>query len=277
MASYNEENSQIDVSQEEKDKLVAEVIRHVLFKTYQSSGCPIKREDLTQLITKNYRQRSLPALVINEARDKLSSIFGYEMKELQRSRPSSNRQGRVSQQGTAEAKSYVIVSKVPPDIYSKYIEDKSTSHVTGFTFVVISIVHLAGGKISEENLWHQLRRLGLNESDENHPCFGNTKQTLEMLVQQRYLLKEKVNGPEGNTVMYELAERALDESISEKLKDYIAQCWRARYGGRLLSLGSVPVRYRPVRGSSYQHGEPRFRYFLDILEIVSNETTAEAD
>ncbi|KAG1342348.1 putative non-structural maintenance of chromosomes element 3 [Cocos nucifera] len=207
----------------EKDKLVAEVIRHVLFKTYQSSGCPIKREDLTQLITKNYRQRALPAFVINEAREKLSSIFGYEMKELQRSRPSSNRQGRATQQGTAEAKSYVLVSKVPSEIYSKYIEDKWTSHVTGFTFIVISIVHLAGGKISEENLWHQLRRLGLNENDENHPFFGNTKQTLEMLVQQRYLLKEKVNGPEGNAVLYELAERALDESIIEKLKDYIAQ------------------------------------------------------
>lgn len=51
--------------------------------------------------------------------------------------------------GTAEAKSYVLVSKVPTEIYSKYIEDKKTSHVTGFTFVVISIVHLAGGKISE--------------------------------------------------------------------------------------------------------------------------------
>lgn len=82
---------------QEKDKLVAEVIRYVLFKTHQSSGCPIKRDDLTQLITKNYRQRGLPSLIINEAREKLSSIFGYEMKELQRVRPSTN-QGLSSQQ-----------------------------------------------------------------------------------------------------------------------------------------------------------------------------------
>ncbi|WOK96249.1 non-structural maintenance of chromosomes element [Canna indica] len=221
MSSYNEEYTQIGVSQEEKDKLVGEVIRYVLFKTHQTSGCPIKREDLTQLITKNYRQRSLPALVINEAREKICSIFGYEMKEIQRSRP-SNKQGRPSQ-SAAETKSYIIVSKLPPEIYSKYIEDKESSHMTGFTFVVISIVHLAGGKISEENLWHHLRRLGLNESDESHAVFGNTKLTLEILVQQRYLQKEKVNCPEGNTMMYELAERALDESITEKLKDYIAQ------------------------------------------------------
>lgn len=77
---------------------MGEVIRYVLFKTHQSSGCPIKREELTLLITKNYRQRLLPAFVINEAKAKLSSIFGYEMRELQRSRPSSTNQTRASQQ-----------------------------------------------------------------------------------------------------------------------------------------------------------------------------------
>lgn len=78
---------------------MAEVIRYVLFKTHQSSGCPIRREELTQIVTKNYHQRSLPTLVINEARGKLSSIFGFEMKELNRMRPSSNRSAaRASQQ-----------------------------------------------------------------------------------------------------------------------------------------------------------------------------------
>ncbi|XP_020105155.1 melanoma-associated antigen 4-like [Ananas comosus] len=218
----NEDYSQIDVSLEEKDKLVAEVIRYVLFKTYQTAGCPIKREELAQIVTKNYRQRALPGLVISEAKEKLSSVFGYEMRELQRLRLPS-RSTRSSQQCMVEAKSYIVTSQLPSDIYSKYLEDKENSHMTGFAFVVVGIVHLAGSKISEENLWHQLRWLGLNESDENHPVFGNSKQTLEMLVQQRYLQKEKVAGPEGNNLMYDLAERALDESISGKLKDYISQ------------------------------------------------------
>lgn len=39
----------------------------------------------------------------------------------------------------------------------------------------------------------------------------------------RYLQKEKVNGPEGNTVYYELAERALDASINDRIKEYVAQ------------------------------------------------------
>ncbi|XP_062189712.1 uncharacterized protein LOC133892778 [Phragmites australis] len=216
--------SQIDISKEEKDKLVAEVMRYVLFKTHQTSGCPIKREELTGIVTKNYRQRALPALVINEARDRLAATFGYEMRELQRTRAPSTRSGRPSQpQLNVDAKSYVLVSKLDPEVYSKYVEDKEAAHLSGFAFVVISIVHLAGGKISGEDLWHQLKRLGLNENDENYLVLGNNKQALELLVQQRYLLKEKLTGPEGHDMMYALAERALDESISGKLKDYISQ------------------------------------------------------
>jgi melanoma-associated antigen len=69
----------------------------MLFKTHQNSGCPIKREELTQLITKNYHQRNLPTFVINEAKDKLAAVFGYEMRELSRSVPSSKSQTRASQ------------------------------------------------------------------------------------------------------------------------------------------------------------------------------------
>ncbi|KAF6147425.1 hypothetical protein GIB67_016782 [Kingdonia uniflora] len=223
MANSNDDYPQMNISIEEKDKLVAEIIRYVLFKTYQSSGCPIKREELTQLVTKNYHQRALPSVVIDEAADKLSRVFGYELRELQRARPSSTNNNRASQQSVADVKSYVIISKLPADVYKKYVEDADNSHITGFAFVVISVVHLAGGQIPEETLWHHLRRLGLHEIGENHPVLGNLKQALEALVQQRYLQKNKVNGPEGNTIVYELAERALDESVSVRLKEYISQ------------------------------------------------------
>jgi hypothetical protein len=74
------------------------VIRYVLFKNHQNSGSPIKRDELTQIVTKNYRHRTLPAVVIDEAKHKLASVFGFEMRELQRARPSSTNQGRASSQ-----------------------------------------------------------------------------------------------------------------------------------------------------------------------------------
>ncbi|KAI3449083.1 hypothetical protein Pfo_005748 [Paulownia fortunei] len=233
MSATPEILSQFDISEHEKDKLVGEVIRYILFKSEQNSGCPIKREELTQLITgKGYKQRNLPAFVINEAKSKLSSIFGYEMRELQRSRPSvAVNQGRASQsqQSVGDAKSYIIISQLPADVYKKFVEDRSSSHMTGLTFVVVGIIHLAGGKVTEENLWHHLRRLGLHENEENHPNFANTKLALEALVQQRYLQKEKVNGPEGSTVYYELAERALDAAINDRMKEYVAQVYFSNF------------------------------------------------
>ncbi|KAG9130860.1 hypothetical protein Leryth_024963 [Lithospermum erythrorhizon] len=129
----------------------------------------------------------------------------------------------ITQHSFGDAKSYIIISQLPDDVYRKYVENKDKFHMTGFTFVVIAVVHLAGGRITEENLWHQLRRVGVLESDENHPLFGNSKVALETLFQQRYLQKDKVKGPEGTTLYFELAERSLDAAMSDKIKQYISQ------------------------------------------------------
>lgn len=51
--------------------------------------------------------------------------------------------------GVADSKSYILTSQLPPDLYEKYVVDANTAYMTGFTFVIISIVHLAGGKIPE--------------------------------------------------------------------------------------------------------------------------------
>jgi hypothetical protein len=42
--------------------------------------------------------------------------------------------------GNVDAKSYIIVRKLPPEQYMKYVENKEASHLTGFALVVISII-----------------------------------------------------------------------------------------------------------------------------------------
>jgi melanoma-associated antigen len=49
---------------------------------------------------------------------------------------------------TVDAKSYVLLSKLDTEVYSKHVQDKESSRLSGFALVVVSIVHLAGGKIS---------------------------------------------------------------------------------------------------------------------------------
>lgn len=61
-----------------------------------------------------------------------------------------------------DAKSYIIISQLPHDVYGRFVEDKSSAHMSGLTFVVIGIVHLAAGRIAEGvgdswiNFLHQL-------------------------------------------------------------------------------------------------------------------------
>lgn len=52
----------------------------------------------------------------------------------------------------ADAKSYIIISQLPTDVYGKFVEDRSSSHMSGLTFVVIGVVHLGGGRIAEGKL-----------------------------------------------------------------------------------------------------------------------------
>lgn len=51
--------------------------------------------------------------------------------------------------GSTDIKSYVITTQLDPGVYKKYVEDTTKSNLTEFAFVVIGIVHLAGGKITE--------------------------------------------------------------------------------------------------------------------------------
>lgn len=43
----------------------------------------------------------------------------------------------------------MIVSQLPIEVFRKYIVDETMSPMTGFTFAVLAIVQLAGGKITE--------------------------------------------------------------------------------------------------------------------------------
>ncbi|CAI9269602.1 unnamed protein product [Lactuca saligna] len=104
------------------------------------------------------------------------------LKEHQHSRTSSNNQARSSQ-SYADIKSYIITTQLDPGVYKNHVEDTTTSNLTGFEFVVIGNFHLAGGKITEESLWHHLGRLGMSQIDERHTDFGNIKQTLETFLQ----------------------------------------------------------------------------------------------
>ncbi|KAG0567856.1 hypothetical protein M758_7G109200 [Ceratodon purpureus] len=216
----------------EVDKLTAEVVRFMLFKSYKQPNVPVKREDLVALISENYKQRSLPGTVISNAQAKLKAIFGLEMVELHLTRQSKGNKNSASQAPAGDVKVYVLKSLVSEERCKKYIETKATAAPMGFAVVVVGILQLAGDRVPEETLWTQLKRMGINEFDNSHPMFGNIKEAITTLVKQRYIRKEKVSSSEGDTWVYDLAERALDERFKNEVQTFIGKIVNAAGDGR---------------------------------------------
>ncbi|KAL3698444.1 hypothetical protein R1sor_012520 [Riccia sorocarpa] len=213
-----EENFTQSLSSEETKKLVAEVMRHMLFKNYQQPGVPVSRNELVGLITKNYRTRLLPSHVIGMAQKKLSEVFGLDMKEYNRLK-SQTKTGRASlNDKQVEVKEYVLRSKVPADLRKEFIETPESAALNALATIVVGIIKCAGDKCPEEVLWQNLKRLDIREDDPNHAVFGNVKNAVENLAKQRYIQKEKLISGEGDGFVYELAERALDEQCLSGLE-----------------------------------------------------------
>lgn len=43
----------------------------------------------------------------------------------------------------------MLVSQLPIEVFRKHVVEETTSPMTGFTFAVLAVVQLAGGKIPE--------------------------------------------------------------------------------------------------------------------------------
>lgn len=84
---------------QEVERLVADVMRHMLFKNHQQFGVPVRRDELVQLITKTYKTRNLPNHVIQKAQERFKKVLGIDMRELIRSRQAKNAKTSHSSQG----------------------------------------------------------------------------------------------------------------------------------------------------------------------------------
>ncbi|KAH7290726.1 hypothetical protein KP509_30G061400 [Ceratopteris richardii] len=198
-------------------------MRYMLFKNHQQHGVPVRREELVQIITKTYKTRNLSNHVIQRAQEKFRDIFGFEMRELIRSRQTKNTKNPQSSQGAApDVKCYILKSILPEDLQKRYVITKDSSKTSSLTLLIVSVISLCGEKVPEETLWSHLGRLGV-KPDAEHPVFGEMKQFIDSLIKQRYIVKEKVSGPNGDAFVYDLAEKTLDQPVKAKLDAFIAK------------------------------------------------------
>lgn len=81
---------------QERDELVSEIIRYVLFRSYAKNGRPIAQSELSDIVNKKYpgSKKGLAAPSIKLAQSKLLEVFGMELRTISRTAPSAKGPGR---------------------------------------------------------------------------------------------------------------------------------------------------------------------------------------
>ncbi|KAH6630207.1 MAGE family-domain-containing protein [Chaetomium sp. MPI-SDFR-AT-0129] len=230
---------------DEISQLVKNLVRYALACEY--SRTPIRREGIRDKVLGS--QGRAFKKVFAGAQKQLRATFGMEMVEL----PTRDRNTLTAEQKRKAAKSqsqpketssntYVLTSVLPEQYTTPAIiapskvgsADGEASYIALYT-MIIAIITLSGGSLSEPRLRRYLTRLNvvenmpsMNPSDETSPS-ERTDSVLQRMIKQGYLLKvteSRSAGDEDATNWY-IGPRGKVEADNEVIAAFV----RTVYGG----------------------------------------------
>ncbi|KAG4306235.1 hypothetical protein PORY_000223 [Pneumocystis oryctolagi] len=220
------------VNNEDLNIMIKNFIR--LSFSLEHKRAPIKREDITKKVLLPSYSRSFP-FVFEKTQEKLRNIFGMELIELpykdryKYMSASQLRKNKCSQIQNSSSivqsnKSWMLCS-ILDSKYSELIYHIPTMKectFSGIIMIILSIVIMNGGMISEELLIKYLSDLHIN----NDTSIGSLDKTLKEIVKKGYLEKIKdeitsINKTENYT--YFLGPRGKIEIDQERLAAFIGK------------------------------------------------------
>lgn len=221
-ASYSrtaeEAKLRVRMSDTEYDQLVKAVVRHVVFRQHQKPGEPIARAELTDVVGKATTKKNVSSAVLPAAQSQLASVFGLHLKEVAKRARGQHGQAPAAD-ASSGAKVFLVRSLVPQGLRKEVLVDAGAAPAQALTMLILGLVRVAGGKLSEDELWRLLEELGVSK-EEPHPEFGDVKSHLAAFVKQRYLIESKVQGPEGEMRELEWGEQAEQEFPNNTMNDW---------------------------------------------------------
>lgn len=206
---YKEEEAQklaesnLTLGQTELDALVGKVVRMLLFKNFEKKNVPVPRQQLVDIIKAEYKDhkqvRHMPGVVIPSAQARMISVFGIEVKEVERGGADTKRK-----EDSGGTKCYVLRSAVPSSLKRRFVPVEGDEQRQGLMLVIATIVKFAG-RVEESELWRSLAQFAVYK-DEEHPVLGAVSDVIKQMLDMRYLIVSKKAGPEGPELVYELGE-----------------------------------------------------------------------
>ncbi|KAI1766013.1 MAGE-domain-containing protein [Hypoxylon sp. FL1150] len=214
-----------------EDQQVKKLVRYALACEY--ARIPIKRDGIRDKVLGN-NPRSFKR-VFEGAQAQLQKVFGMEMLELpvREKRTLKEKQKanarKASSQSAASSRQYILASTLPREFKSQAIIAPSRIPSTpeeaafvGFYTMMISLIVLNGGELSDTKLRRYLTRLNASQ---NLPM-DKTDNVLQKIVRQGYVDKviEKREG-DDDAVTWCVGPRGKMEVPPESIAAVVAEVW----------------------------------------------------
>ncbi|XP_071816435.1 non-structural maintenance of chromosomes element 3 homolog [Apostichopus japonicus] len=205
------------------DRKIAELVQYLLMM--EQNKVPVKRADISKNVLKGYK--SMYQDVLSGAKANLSEVFGFEVIEVE----------HLS--GKTKMKLYFLLNKMDSDLREGLVEIPAENPKNALLWIILAIIFMNEGMISEIQLWQAIQKLGLSQDEKSHPVYGDLKKLITTEF-PRQLYLEYTRVANTDPAVYELrwGARAKAEVDLEKLLQMVteiygnnmtAQSWRSQY------------------------------------------------
>ncbi|KAI0008657.1 MAGE-domain-containing protein [Xylariaceae sp. FL0662B] len=214
------------------DQLVKKLVRYALACEY--ARIPIKRDGIRDKVLGN-NARSFKQ-VFDGAQKQLQTVFGMKMYELpvKEKRTLKEKQRATARKAAsanaASSRQYILVSTLPPKYKSQSIigpsripSSSEEAAYVGFYTMIISLIVLSGGELSDMKLKRYLTRLNASQ---NLPM-DRTDNVLQKIVRQGYVDKvvEKSDGGDDDMVTWCIGPRGRIEVPPQSIAAVVTEVW----------------------------------------------------
>lgn len=166
--------------------------------------------------------------VFQETQKRLREIFGLELVELptkEKVTLSQKRAAARAEKPSSSTGSYVLCSVLPQkyrisEILGGQLQNEAA--FMGFVTIVITLVYISGGQLSESRLETYLERM---RADGDTRALGNTTKVLERMEKHNYLQKIKDSSSGETLTEYKVGPRAKVEIGVEGVINCVKQIW----------------------------------------------------
>ncbi|KAJ4386676.1 hypothetical protein N0V93_009574 [Gnomoniopsis smithogilvyi] len=229
----NEEEQPQDVAESSDNQLVKKLVRYALACDFSRTS--IRRDGIKEKVLGD--QGRAFRRVFDGAQQTLRLVFGMEMVELpvkDKLTKEEKRKAAKSQNKSNASGTYVLVS-VLPEAYrtarilapSRIISADDEAAYIGFYTLVISLIRINGGEMSEAMLKRYLTRLNAETNTFND---NKTEDTLAKLQRQGYLVKNvdkdaRQHGEADMATTWYVGPRGKVEVNDESVAGLVRELW----------------------------------------------------